>query len=299
MNTTTTEMQRVFDLYFKTNNIEKYKITIEKLTEDNTLNPLLLLDQSLKESHIIKYENEDLDNIIKHLPHPYNKKDIAKTIKKIHLYTQLKETELNNIQINLKIFVDIKDQQFKTKAGQNFERYMLTNNNITETYYFNNHSDTKYTQFASKTGMKSSYKKILTNIIEFLKEKANEQYDYSDNPIIDNTFDVDDYESDLYAMSIDYHDDFTLIKELYDFQLSNYMFKQFKYDGSLIRLIQSVYATNLLLSIDSEKIKVLLGYILKYQPDHISIIDLFNTQIPKNLITSRYMPKLNLKPITF
>lgn len=294
MSILTNEMRRTFDLYYKTTGLETYTLKIKYIKQIDAND---IHDQYTTIYYRYTKNNDNninFDDVINCLPNPYNKNELKQSIYMTTINADLVGYPKH---INITVYVDIENETFKTKAGQSFERELLYNNEITETLSFKENASF-FKTLASKTGMKNSYKQMLEIMVQSLLNQSIKQNETS-NPetaIFDNTYDVHDYETDLYTMVIDYSDDFENVLIAYKYQLHNFLFN----NSSIINyqaLLDSVYMSYLLSTVDTEKIKVLISYILKYQPDHVSILDLFDSNIPNNLITSSYMPNLNLNKI--
>lgn len=286
------EIHRLFDLYIKLNKLSSYKVTVN----DPSKHKEYIEETNYKISYLIK-ESSELKEVIKKLPNPYYKSEIAKTIQSIHIELNLNGS--NPTEFNVNINIDTDNHTFKTKSGKLFESEISKYHQYNEQYVFSTNTLSEK-KIASKTGMLNSYKSILFVFLEKLQNESSELYfDYYEKTnILDDSLDVDDYEADLYAMVIDYNEDYTQINKLYDGQLSKLLFKTY-FNVTIPTLKQAMYQTYLLFNIDTEKIKVLISYILKYQPDNISIMNLFSSNIPNNVITSKYMPDLKLEKILF
>lgn len=297
MSILTNEMRRTFDLYYKTTGLESYILKTKYIKQtDADVNDI---NDEYKTIYYRYTKNNDnninFDDVIDCLPNPYNKNELRQSIYMITINADLVSYPKH---IDITVYVDIENQTFKTKAGQNFERELLYNNKITETLSFKENASF-FKTLASKTGMKNSYKQMLEIMVQSLLNQSIKQNKTSNitTAIFDNTYDVHDYETDLYTMVIDYSDDFENVLIAYKYHLQNFLFNNMLPVDTVQLLLDSIYVTYLLSIVDTEKIKVLISYILKYQPDHVSILDLFDSNIPNNLITSSYMPNLNLNKI--
>ena len=293
MSILTNEMRRTFDLYYKTTGLETYTLKIKYIKQIDAND---IHDQYTTIYYRYTKNNDNninFDDVINCLPNPYNKNELKQSIYMTTINADLVGYPKH---IDITVYVDIENKTFKTKAGQNFERELLYNNEITETLSFKENASF-FKTLASKTGMKNSYKQMLEIMVQSLLNQSKEIQTHTQTiAIFDNTYDVHDYETDLYTMSIDYSDDFENILSAYKNQLYNFLFNNSSITNYQA-LLDSVYMSYSLSTIDTEKIKVLISYILKYQPDHVSILDLFDSNIPNNLITSSYMPNLNLNKI--
>ena len=295
MSILTNEMRRTFDLYYKTTGLETYTLKIKYIKQIDAND---IHDQYTTIYYRYTKNNDNninFDDVIDCLPNPYNKNELRQSIYMITINADLVSYPKH---INITVYVDIENETFKTKAGQSFERELLYNNEITETLSFKENASF-FKTLASKTGMKNSYKQMLEIMVQSLLNQSLKQNETSNltTAIFDNTYDVHDYETDLYTMVIDYSDDFENVLIAYKYQLQNSLFNNKLPVDTIQLLLDSIYVTYLLSIVDTEKIKVLISYILKYQPDHVSILDLFDSNIPNNLITSSYMPNLNLNKI--
>lgn len=297
MSILTNEMRRTFDLYYKTTGLESYILKTKYIKQTDT--DVNDINDEYKTIYYRYTKNNDnninFDDVIDCLPNPYNKNELRQSIYMITINADLVSYPKH---IDITVYVDIENQTFKTKAGQNFERELLYNNKITETLSFKENASF-FKTLASKTGMKNSYKQMLEIMVQSLLNQSIKQNKTSNitTAIFDNTYDVHDYETDLYTMVIDYSDDFENVLIAYKYHLQNFLFNNMLPVDTVQLLLDSIYVTYLLSIVDTEKIKVLISYILKYQPDHVSILDLFDSNIPNNLITSSYMPNLNLNKI--
>lgn len=252
-------------------------------------------------------EKDDVNDLIETLPYPYNKKDIGDKIKfgevimnnQRYPYNDNQDT-IFKMHITIELYLDLDNVKFTTKKGKYFEKLINDKTCVRERLNYGN--DENIRNLTSKTGLKESFKNI-TGIIAKHSTKISEQLDDGENKteIFNDDYNALDYNADLYTMSIDYIEDYKYINKLYSNQIDKLLlgpcFKNPHYMLNIFKYIQSIYYSKLLETIDLDKVKALIGYILENRPDNITFIDLFESNIPNNLITSNYMPDLKFEKV--
>lgn len=252
-------------------------------------------------------EKDDVNDLVETLPYPYNKKDIGDKIKigKVSMKNQRypyndNQDVIFKMHITVELYLDLDGVNFKTKKGKYFEKLINDKSCVRERLNYGN--DENVRNLTSKTGLKESFKNI-TGIIAKHSIKISEQLDDNEikTEIFNNDYNAQDYNADLYTMSIDYIEDYKYINKLYSNEISALLLGPYfknPYDMlNIFRYIESIYYSKLLETIDLDKVKALIGYILENRPDDITFIDLFESNIPNNLITSNYMPDLKFEKV--
>lgn len=252
-------------------------------------------------------EKDDVNDLIETLPYPYNKKDIGDKIKIGNVVMDNQRYPYNDNQdtifkmhITIELYLDLDNVKFTTKKGKYFEKLINDKSCVRERLNYGN--DENVRNLTSKTGLKESFKNI-TGIIAKHSTKISEQLDDNEKKteIFNDDYNALDYNADLYTMSIDYIEDYKYINKLYSNQIDKLLlgpcFKNPHYMLNIFKYIQSIYYSKLLETIDLDKVKALIGYILENRPDNITFIDLFESNIPNNLITSNYMPDLKFEKV--
>lgn len=252
-------------------------------------------------------EKDDVDELIETLPYPYNKKDIGDKIKIGNVIMENQRYPYNDNQdvifkmhITVELYLDLDNVKFTTKKGKYFEKLINDKSCVRERLNFKD--DENVRSLTSKTGLNESFKNI-TGIIAKHSTKLSEQLDDNETKteIFNDDYNAQDYNADLYTMSVDYIEDYKYINSLYSNQIDKLLlgpcFKNPHYMLNIFEYIQSIYYAKLLETIDLDKVKALIGYILENRPDNITFIDLFESNIPNNLITSNYMPDLKFEKV--
>lgn len=252
-------------------------------------------------------EKDDVSDLIKTLPYPYNKKDIGNKIKIGNVKINNQRYPYNDNQdvifkmhITVELYLDLDNVKFTTKKGKHFEKLINDQSCVRERLNYGN--DENVRNLTSKTGLKESFKNI-TGIIAKHSTKISEQLDDDETKteIFNDDYNAQDYNADIYTMSVDYIEDYKYINKLYSNEIGALLlgpyFKNPYVMLNIFKYIQSIYYSKLLEIVDLDKVKALIGYILENRPDNITFIDLFESNIPNNLITSNYMPDLKFEKV--